>query len=518
MSQSVDTRPGRLDPDVREFFQSRRGAFGAMNLLDSHLPPDDRVREIVRNVMTVDYGIARAYGVAAYVNYLQAFADETARSCSTMGLPETARTVYQDHLERLRTLSGGELADAVRAGAGDTMETINLFVPKQCNLSCRGCYAAAVPVATRPYRTELVDDFFSGAVALMDEASGYGARAIYTSGDGEPTIFPRFFDLLEEVRGRGKQWLLFTAGLIFSDEENARQAWVSAREHLRGPSRERIAARLVELEHRGHPRPTVEAFQSELAEYRDHVQIYHSMWSARAAENTRLRRPGVSDYRYTEVSSRGHRLELPSGLIDLMERVFTGEHRGRLGIEMPVSRNSAAEVPAVAAFVVDNGLRSYFEPTIQTGRNKVGDLEPSGGPETAELTPLLVRTLCGFRNVHQPTLKFHSARQDAGFAASPGMGVDLQDLSSMGVLEPLRIGGGGGHGFFAATHSPLMVYANYAHITGCKCDAFAAALTKDRSALAARWQSITQLLDVSGLDADRLVGLLREAGPAPVGT
>ena len=50
----------------------------------------------------------------------------------------------------------------------------------------------------------------------------------------------------------------------------------------------------------------------------------------------------------------------------MMNEIFTGELRGRMGIEMPVSNLSVGIAPAVAAFAFDHGLRSYFEPTILT--------------------------------------------------------------------------------------------------------------------------------------------------------
>lgn len=494
-----------LDPDVEEFFTATRCAFGAGNLLDDHLPDDERVRAIVRNVMTVDYAIARGFDAPVYLEYLARFAEETATSCSSVGLPESVRTVYRDHLAQLEATRPETLAGMARDALTDTMETFNLFIPKQCNLSCKGCYAAAIPVSRSPYESDLVESYYAGAISLVGEARAYGARTVYTSGDGEPTIFPRFFDLLEAFSKAGVQWLFFTAGLVFSSEENAELAWRDAQRYLRGSSRDRIAARVTTLRAEGHRKPTARAMLDELAHYRDSVQVYHSIWSARGAVNTAYRRPGIADYDYVTVSSRGRALELPSSLVDMMQHVFTAEHRARLGVEMPVSEVSAEEVPAVAAFVVDNGLRSYFEPTILTGRNRLGDLPPCSPAATKTLAPLLVRKLCGFRNVHQPTVKFHNTR--GAFYASPGMGVDLHDLESMGVADPLRVGAGQGR-FFAAAHRPLMAFANYVYIQGCKCNDFAAELMRDRDGVARRWRGISAALDIDDLTPEAVIARL----------
>lgn len=509
----IQEAPPQIPPDVVEFYKSRRGPFGAMNLLPSHLPDQARVRALVENVMTVDYGIAVGYGAPLYEEYLQSFADETARSCGTVGLDGPDRNVYAERLAHLRSLDGVRLADEVSQASGDTMETVNLFIPKQCNMSCKGCYAAAVPVTTRPYTDELVDSYFHGGLAVIAQARRLGTTNVYTSGDGEPTVFPRFFDLLEEFKKLGMQWLLFTAGLAFSSESAAVSVWESARRHLRGISRERIERRLHAFGQDGEPDPTVRALLAELAEYRENVQVYHSLWSPDPVANSEWRRPLTGDYRYVTVDSRGTPLSLPSGLVAMMETIFTGDLRGRLGVEMPVSDISVHDLPAVAAYVVDQGLASYFEPTILTGRNKAGSLGEAPPARLAASAPLLVRTLCGFRNVHQPTVKYVEHRAASGFAASPGMGVDTADLRSMGVLDPLMVGKDD-DGLFSAVHAPLMAYANYVHITGCKCNDFAAELARDRAAIAARWQKISSVLPPGGITQAGLQARLRSGGAA----
>jgi organic radical activating enzyme len=502
-----------LEPDVLAYFKDQRGVFGAMNLLPDHLPSDVRVAEIVRNVMTVDYGIARAFEVPTYHDYLERFVAESKRACGTTNPGDCVRESYGTHFETLQRSSDRELAERIRAAAADSMETFNLFLPKQCNLSCRGCYAAAVPVTSQPYDDELVTDFYTGAERIIAQARGCGARTVYTSGDGEPTLFPRFFDLLDLLRRNGMQWLFFTAGLAFSSETAAVYTWETARRWLQGPSRDRIASQLSANLADGRPDPTVRALCAELAHYRESVQVYHSLWSTDGETNTAMRRPVQGAYQYRTVHSRGSTLTLPSSLVTMMDEIFTGSLRSRFGVEMPVSDVGVDQVPAMAAFVVDNQLRSYFEPTIFTGRNRIGDLGEAPPAAVAAMAPLLVRTQCGFRNIHQPTVKYHHRAPDRTFLASPGMGVDAADLRSMGVLDSLVISGRA-DGFFAAVHSPLMVYANYVHITGCKCNDFAAELVRNRAAITARWQEIVSVVPTRDLGveaiADRLLAGARK--------
>jgi hypothetical protein len=80
----------------------------------------------------------------------------------------------------------------------------------------------------------------------------------------------------------------------------------------------------------------------------------------------------------------------------------------------------------------------------------------------------------------------------------------------MGVLEPLAVGDDA-EGFFCAVHSPLMAYANYVHITGCKCNDFAAALRSDRAKIAEQWQGISASVDLSRITVGALVNQLSEA-------
>src|SRR5215218_3098973 len=138
-------------PDVLEFFNSKHGAFGALNLLDNHLPTHSRVRELVKNVMTVDYAIGRAFNLPDYTRYVRDFAEASTHLSSLPGLNMLAPYAYQRHAEQLSGLNAQNLANMMGEAISNTMEAFNLFSPKQCNLSCKGCYSSAVPVDKKPF-------------------------------------------------------------------------------------------------------------------------------------------------------------------------------------------------------------------------------------------------------------------------------------------------------------------------------------------------------------------------------
>ena len=487
-----------LADDVRTFYGARQASFGAMNLLSRHLPTPTRVHELVMNVMTIDYAIGRAYDIPAYVRYIREFAEYWGLSASPVTLLDEGRTKYLDHFQRISALSDGALASELRTAASDSMDTFNLFTPKQCNLACRGCYAASVAIDKQPYDEDQIESYFEGAKRIIAQARTLGAKTVYTSGDGELTIYPKFFDLLEHIAGLGMKWLFFTAGLSFSSEANAVQTWNLCRPHMGAHIARRIASDIERFQGSGEKKPVAKALLFELARHRDAIEVYHSIWSTNAKTNTAWRRPGLDDYDYVTTVVRGKPISVPSSLLDMMEVVFPGEHRANFGVEMPVSHVSAAEVSDVAAFVVDNGMKSYFEPAISTGHNKGESLAAAGDEYRQDLAPLLVRSLCSFRNLHQPTVKlWHTGTQNT-FRISPGMGVDMRDLKLTGVIDAMEVGDHEG-GFFAAVHSPLIVHANYAYVTGCKCNDFSKRLVTDRENLTREWQEIAALVEPSKL-------------------
>jgi organic radical activating enzyme len=473
--------------------------------MDVHIPTTSRVTELVCNAVTVDYAISRVFDVPDYANHVTYFAEQWIASnanpshCSAPKLDEQGwfspedSSVYMQHIQGLRALDSQTLSQKASQALTGCIDSIHLFFPKQCNMACTGCYASAVPVDKHPFQAADVERYYSDARRIIDEARALGATIVQTSGDGESTIHPHFFDLLEHISSRGMQWLIFTAGLIFSSELAAAQHWQGIAHYLSDHIRSRIQAHIDGHSGRGDAKPTVRAFLDELDRHKDHLHIYHSVWSARADMNTEWRKPRFGDYDYVKVETRGRSVTIPSSLFDFM-RIFSDDYRRRLGIDFPVSDASVVDIPAMASFVVDNSLRSYFEPIILTGRARrgvIGGQRGNGAVREQEglwedVQSLLVRSLCSFRFIHQPIVKFRPGR-DNGFFAVPGTGYDLDNLASIGVLDSVRIKDGA---LFGAIRSPLIVHANYRESSGCKCNDFASRMLNDKAGLAKELQGV----------------------------
>lgn len=479
------------DPGVREFFDAHQSPFGCNNILPNHLPSTEHVRQLVANAMTVDIAVSRAYGLEHYESFVRDFAqhwaqeDHDGRSHETeQGWFSGAPRSYVEHFRAVTSLPPEAFVRATEDALGSCIESIHLFCPKQCNMACRGCYAGAVPIDRFPYEDADVHAYVDGVQSLLQEAQRYGVRVVQTSGDGELTAFPRFFDLLEWVAEQGLQWLFFTAGAIFGSEPAARAHWADAERLLSAPTRDRIRRNIQRFEGK-EARPTARAFLEELDRVKDQVQIYHSVWSTSRQQNDEWRNPRFS-YDYDSVTVRGRTFDLPASVLGLME-VFSGPHRGRLGIESPVGPASRRTVNDLATWVVEHGLRSYFEPVIVTGRARNGMSHLQRPDEVAwldEAKPFLVRSLCSFRFIHQAVVKVRAAEPEGEkmqFFVMPGTAIDIGDLERLGVLDSLRVEQGG---FFGAHRSGVVVRSNYLHTTGCKCNDFSRRLQKDCHGLA----------------------------------
>lgn len=488
------------------FIGPNPSSFGASNLLPDHLPSDSRIATLVKNVMTVDYAIGRAFDVPNYRSRVAEFA-RTSANAGLPGLDTAGPDAYWRHIEVLEASDDVRLAHLFTKAAGDSMETVNLFSPKQCNLACRGCYTSAIPVTRRPYDSELSNSYFDGAKSVIRQARELGARVVYTSGDGELTAYPRFFDLLDLVAEQNMQWLFFTAGLTFSSETAAHLAWQDIQRDASRRTVKRIGKSIEHHEMMGHPEPTVRAFLDQLVRYRDHIQVYHSVWSTTGNRNEELRKPLTGSFKYVKSRSQDVAFELPSSVYDMLERVFVGDHRERFGLEVPVRAGMTEEVVALAEFVHANQLKSYFEPVITTGRNRHDALEDASEEEQRVLSPLLVRKLCSFRNIHQPTIKVRERGGRFGFFTSPGMGIDLDDIARAGMLESTCISDDP-DGLFAAIHSPLIVAANFGYVTGCKCSAFGKRLASARGSVDEEWQAEARTFSSSGLTRDTVLAAL----------
>ncbi len=94
-------------------------------------------------------------------------------------------------------------AEAYRARDADRLLAIRLETNRTCNLRCRYCYAESgvAPDAVAPF--EVLE-------SRIEQAYWLGASSIVVIGGGEPTIHPRFRDLIDRIHALGMVPMVFS--------------------------------------------------------------------------------------------------------------------------------------------------------------------------------------------------------------------------------------------------------------------------------------------------------------------
>jgi hypothetical protein len=87
---------------------------------------------------------------------------------------------------------------------------INLAPTLACQLSCAYCVSAGIEARSDTTRS------WSDLISILDWARERGVRRVGLTG-GEPTVYPRFTDLLREIGRRGLELYLATNGLMSAE-------------------------------------------------------------------------------------------------------------------------------------------------------------------------------------------------------------------------------------------------------------------------------------------------------------
>lgn len=91
-----------------------------------------------------------------------------------------------------------------------------LTINRNCNLHCGWCYQGDVAQNNNTMTYRLSEE-------LIDISSGLGAANVILIG-GEPTLHPRFFDIIGYIRNRGLKASLVSNSIKFSDKAFVNQA------------------------------------------------------------------------------------------------------------------------------------------------------------------------------------------------------------------------------------------------------------------------------------------------------
>jgi hypothetical protein len=313
-----------------------------------------------------------------------------------------------------------------------------IMLTGDCNASCEVCYTA------RQLRPDALQ--WDEIKNIIDQCLDLGSQTVYVAGEGEPTLDDSFFKLVDYVHKIGTRLLLFTNGLLFSNDGLARRRW--------GMAGDQMIRRLA-----GAP-----------------VWIYHKLWSTEPEKNCQmmgLSRCDVLPFARWQ-GANGLEMDIPIGLRRFLD-LFPRE---RLGIETIAERRNAQElIDKIIPFILETGVKSYVEPVIHSGRNF--DEHRYDLPEEyfPKIQPYMVRQNC-------TRVGYLLAVHNNGYA-TPCISILPEQLQLLPGYEDLNVRNPDGSikDIFTLRHThPLLVQARL-HLTGCLCEKFNlrfAELTKAR--------------------------------------
>ena len=112
------------------------------------------------------------------------------------------------------SFSGKELREAIM---GDRLLNVSIDLSNACNLNCPYCFTAPINSAKREKKTDQLSfDDYKEIMLRLHEA---GTRTINIIGEGEPTMYPFFDQLVEFVSKLGMKVLVSTNGILLATQE-----------------------------------------------------------------------------------------------------------------------------------------------------------------------------------------------------------------------------------------------------------------------------------------------------------
>ncbi|HZQ44468.1 MAG TPA: radical SAM protein [Acidobacteriaceae bacterium] len=124
--------------------------------------------------------------------------------------------------DRIEAMRGGRVAGPVH---------VQLILSDLCNQSCHFC-AYRDPKYTSSQLFHIAGNYnpnrmlpFDKVVEILDDCAELGVKAIQLTGGGEPSVYPRFDDVVDAIVERGMQWALVTNGVIQKWDYSS-AAWV----------------------------------------------------------------------------------------------------------------------------------------------------------------------------------------------------------------------------------------------------------------------------------------------------
>ncbi len=384
--------------------------FGRLNILKPQLFSEQEEQQAITNTMTLDYQFG-------HIATVQKFAEKFSHS----------KPWVAEHNKTLGLLSKQELREEAENAKPKSLLMTPIMLTGECNANCTICYTDRKKKPNELTYEEIEE--------IIEQTRKLGSKTIYIAGEGEPSLDKSFLDIVDYSKKNKMDMLVFTNGTLLSNERLCMQ---------------RTGMQCAELADRLAEAP---------------VYIYHKLWSTEPKKVRELMGLTIeNDYSYTDYSlQNGTQIKIPKGLSLLMSTL----PKERLGIEAVIERRTGDEVAEkIIPFIEENGLKSYVEPLIHSGKNfDRHEFDPT--PEQIEKNRhYLVRQGC-------TRIAYMFAVHNNGYA-TPGISVLPNHLKFVEDPEGLNVrkDGGGLKNLFEMRHThPFLVNSRY-NISGCFCEEF----------------------------------------------
>jgi hypothetical protein len=259
----------------------------------------------------------------------------------------------EEEFQRLRSdlqlWSPQQIQERAAANRQSSLLFLVLMLTGLCNADCPICFTD---------RKRKPDELgVPSRDRLLRQARELGARFVYVPGEGEPTLDPGFWQMLETCREISLEAIIFTNGILLSDPVSCQKYW--------GCDPKEAIRRL-----RDYP-----------------VSFYFKLWSTKPALVSEMMRIPSEKYHYCDYYGR----RIPGGLINLMQEF----PRERVGIEVVIERRNADEViECLVPFAEENGLSRIVEMIQHNGRTLSNQTFDPTPVQARRVEPTLSPTSC----------------------------------------------------------------------------------------------------------------------------
>lgn len=267
-------------------------------------------------------------------------------------------------VKELQNLSEKEIHPRFEEAKRKSLLMTALFVSGRCDADCEICYT------DRNLRPD--DITWEEKRELLLQVIELGNKTIYIPGEGEPFLDDHFFDLIHFAQEHNQNIVIFTNGILISDEHLFNKRW----------------------NERGY---FLDKFFETVRD--SSVYLYVKYWHSNKNKFCEMMRIPPDKLKTEPIKlTNGSIIDVPVGLLRLIKT--DGE---KVGIETAVhSLNYDDVLKNIMPFVNELGIKWYLEPIIHSGRYFGRHCYDLTSTQYDEILPFLTNQQCkrtGFSTV-----------------------------------------------------------------------------------------------------------------------